>query len=231
MPETLTRRMCTSVVARIFDPPGFLAPLALKLKHDLRKLLEVDSSWDSAISPELRSLWITNFKFIEEMRDICYVRCKIPVDARRPTVRIWILCDASPSGGLVIAAYSGNERSDGSWSSSLLFAKNLLSPQNWTTPQAELHALSSLGNMASILFQSLADWIEILHAGSDSTIALSWVIYEKVRLHIFHRLRVSNVRNKLDLKELYHVEGKQNISDTGTRPDILKPEDIVPGSD
>ena len=150
------------MVARIFDPPGFLAPLCLKLKHDLRKLIEADPSWDGSIRADLRSLWISNFKFIEEMRDIKYVWCMVPEDAVRPTVRIWILCDASPSGGLIIAAYSGNERRDGTWSSSLLFAKNLLCPQGWTTPQAELHALSSLENMAAILLQSLADWVEIL---------------------------------------------------------------------
>ena len=42
VPESLSRRMCTSVVARIFDVPGFLAPLALKLKFDLRKILTVN---------------------------------------------------------------------------------------------------------------------------------------------------------------------------------------------
>ena len=157
VPEQLTRRMCTSVMARIFDPPGFLAPLTLKLKYDLRKLILADESWDGTISADLRSLWIDNFKFIEEMRDVCYVRCKIPIDALRPTVRLWILCDASPCGGLIVAAYSGNQRADGSWSSDLLFAKNLLSPQGWTTPQAELHALNSLANMSYILLQSLND--------------------------------------------------------------------------
>ena len=230
VPEQLSRRMCTSVVARMFDPPGFLAPLTLKLKHDLRKLILADDSWDNSISTDLRSLWISNFKFIDQMRDVCYVRCRIPSDALRPTVHLWVLCDASSCGGIIIAAYSGNQRRDGSWSSDLLCAKNLLSPQGWTTPQAELHALSSLANMSSILMNSLKDWVEVLHAASDSTIAISWVIYEKVRLHIFHRLRVSNVRNKLDLLELFHVEGKQNISDTGTRPDLLRPEDIMPGS-
>ena len=205
--------------------------MSLKLKHDLRKLIEADPNWDTQLSPNLRELWISNFKFIEEMRDIKYVRCMVPEDALRPTVRIWLLCDASPSGGLIVCAYSGNERKDGSWSSNLLFAKNLLSPQNWTTPQAELHVLSSLGNICHILTQSLNDWVEVIRAGSDSTIALSWVIYEKVRLHVFHRLRVSNVRSKLDMSELFHVEGKQNVSDTGTRPDLLRPDDIVPGSD
>ena len=144
-------------MARIFDPPGFLAPLSLKLKYDLRKLIEAESSWDTPISADLRRIWINNFKFIEEMRDIYYVRCKIPENALRPTVRIWILCDASPSGGLIVAAYSGHEKGDGTWSSNLLFAKNLLSPNGWTTPQAELHALHSLANISAILSNSLAD--------------------------------------------------------------------------
>ena len=84
--------------------------------------------------------------------------------------------------------------------------------------------------MAKVLEDALGSWIEVLHAGSDSTIAISWAIYEKVRLHIFHRLRVSNIRNKLDFGNLFHVDGKENASDIGTRPDVLKPEDLVPGS-
>ena len=38
-PKRLTRRMCTSVAARIYDIPGKLAPLALRLKNDLTALL------------------------------------------------------------------------------------------------------------------------------------------------------------------------------------------------
>ena len=53
VPENLSRRNCTSVMARIFDPPGFLAPLSLKLKYDLRKLIEAEPSWDTPISADL----------------------------------------------------------------------------------------------------------------------------------------------------------------------------------
>ena len=85
--------------------------------------------------------------------------------------------------------------------------------------------------MGAVLSSSLSSWVEIIHSGSDSSIALSWTIYEKVRLHIFHRLRVSNIRNKVDLSELYHVVGKQNIADTGTRPELIKPEHLLPDSE
>ena len=59
--------MTTSVVARIYDIPGLLAPLSLKLKFDLRKLIVADPGWDTVISAELRQMWVENFKFIESM--------------------------------------------------------------------------------------------------------------------------------------------------------------------
>ena len=132
---------------------------------------------------------------------------------------------------MVVTAYSGFERTNGSWSCELLCAKNLLTPQGWTTPQTELHALSSLSNLAAVLESALSSWIEVIMYGSDSSIALAWAIYEKARLHVFHRLRVSNIRNKLDFENLYHVAGKENVADTGTRPELLKPDHLMPGSE
>ena len=41
-PMHLSRRMCTSVTARKFDPLGKAAPLDLRLKNDLRKLIFED---------------------------------------------------------------------------------------------------------------------------------------------------------------------------------------------
>ena len=43
-PKNLSRRMCTSVVARIYDLLGRLAPLTLRFKHDLRRLIGMQSS-------------------------------------------------------------------------------------------------------------------------------------------------------------------------------------------
>merc|ERR1711893_127003 len=40
-PKGLTRTNCTSVTARIYDTQGMLAPLTLKLKYDLRRLIAV----------------------------------------------------------------------------------------------------------------------------------------------------------------------------------------------
>ena len=131
-PQNLARRMCTSVTARKYDPLGKAAPLDLRLKNDLRKLILKDPDWDSPISSELRCRWVENFQILEDIRDICYVRCEIPIDALRNTARLWIQCDGADDG-MIVVAHVGYEKSDGEWSNSHLIAKNLLSPSGWTT--------------------------------------------------------------------------------------------------
>lgn len=85
--------------------------------------------------------------------------------------------------------------------------------------------------MAAILYDALGDWIEIMISCSDSEIGLSWVVYEKSKLNVFHRLRVANIRNKIDINNLYHVDGKENCSDLGTRPDHVTAEKLSAGSE
>lgn len=192
-PRNLSRRMCSSVSARKFDLLGKLAPLDLRLKNDLRKLILVDSDWDKPISQELRSRWVENFTIIEDIRDIIYVRAPIPEDALRSSVLLWLQCDGAEEG-IMITAHIGYERSNGLWSCNHLIAKNILPPSGWTIPQIELHALSSLSNLAAFIQHALGDWIEVTYSASDSTIAISWSIYEKAKLLVFQRIRVSNIR-------------------------------------
>ena len=55
-------------------------------------------------------------------------------------------------------------------------------------------------------------------------------IYEKNKLTTFVRNRVVNIREKMGLDNLYHVEGLSNPSDVGTRPDDITADSVKPGS-
>ena len=94
-PENITRTNCTSVVARIYDTQGLLAPLTLKFKNDLRNLIKVQPSWTESIPMDHRVTWVNNFKTIEDLRDLMYIRCTIPSDAVRPTARLLHLTDTA----------------------------------------------------------------------------------------------------------------------------------------
>ena len=65
----LTRRKITSVVARIPDILGRLAPLTLKFKHDLRKLIVENPEWDDPINEKQILRWKTNILIIEDVKE------------------------------------------------------------------------------------------------------------------------------------------------------------------
>ena len=80
-----------------------------------------------------------------------------------------------------------------------MLAKSLLAPDSWTIPKKELQALTVAANVKVIIERSLEDWIGDIFIGGDSEIALAWTIYENVKLNIFHRNRVNNIRSKVSL--------------------------------
>ena len=137
-------------MARVWDILGKLAPVTLKLRHDLRTLILSNPEWDSPLDKELRAYWINNFKLIEDVKDIMYLRCNIPSDAKRTSCRILLKVDAAEVG-IMVAAYSSYERVDGSWSCNHLLGKGLLAPEHLTLPQKELQALSSGSDIKTML--------------------------------------------------------------------------------
>ena len=228
-PAQITRTNCTSVTARIFDITGLLAPLTLKLKSDLRQLISFEPSWKNPIPDHQRQIWVDNFKTIEDVRDILYLRCCIPTGAVSCQARILLLSDAADIG-IILGAYVGYEMPDGSWTCDLLFGNGLLAAENWNIPQKELHGTSALSNLKVILENCLRNWISNFFAFTDSEIAICWTIYEKTKLTTFVRNRVINIRTKMGLEILHHVDGKENPTDVGTRPELITADSVRPGS-
>ena len=230
-PLLLTRRQATSVTARIYDLKGTLAPLTLRLRYDLRKLIKNENlDWDDAMSSISRERWCDNFQLIDDVRDIMYLRTAVPEDAKRLKCRMFVLGDGAETG-LMVAAFCGFEKKSGEFSCINFFAKGLLGQEHWTIPVKELHALSVAADCVVLLKNALGDWLEDIYVAGDSRIALAWTVYEKVKLDILHRNRVSNIRSKVDLNTPHHVEGKENVSDIGTRPDLVTSDIFCPGSE
>ena len=232
VPKKLTRRNCARVAARVYDLRGDVAPLLLRLKYDLRGLIHKKYDWDDVLDMASRERWVENFSLMEEVRKFMFNRCPIPVDAVKMKGRLWIMVDAA-NGGLVMAAFCGFLRKDGTYSCERVFAKGLLCPEGWTIPARELQALAMGADTATFLGNTLGHWLDMdeIYLGSDSRIALAWVVYERVKLDVYYRNRVSQIRSQVGLNRLFHVEGKENVADIGTRPDILSIEHFCPGSE
>ena len=193
-----------------------------------RRLIKENPAWDVSISSNMKLRWEDNFKIIQDCRDIMYMRCQVPVDAVSLKARVWILGDAAD--GIIVGVYVGFELPGKRWSCSNVLGKSLLVPDDWTIPKKELQALTTASNIKVIIERALADWVDVIRVGYDSQIALSWCIYENVKLNVFHRHRVNNIRSKVSLDQLFHVQGSENCADIGTRPDSITTESLLPGS-
>ena len=118
---------------------------------------------------------------------------------------------------MVVTAYVGWEKEDGSYSCSHLFGKGFLGPEAVTLPQKELHILSVGADITELLSVVLKDWVEEVLVAGDSEIALCWVLYETVKLNQYNRVRVINIKSKLALDNLFHIQRSENCR-------VLKPE-------
>ena len=122
---------------------------------------------------------------------------------------------------LMMGCWGGFELKDGSWSNQLILGRSLLA-KNESIPKSELDALCGGSNMTWVVRLALSDWCEKNIIFADSVIALCWVTSEKLRLGLFHRNRVLQVRRGMELEELYHVRTDKNPADCGTRPENVK---------
>ena len=109
-----------------------------------------------------------------------------------------------------------------------MVGRSLLTAEVSTTPKDELNSLTCGSNMCYLVREALGDWVKSYGICCDSTIALNWVKSNKLRLSLFHRNRVVQVRRTSDLDRIYHVVSDQNLADLPTRPDKVNLDDVGP---
>lgn len=162
------------------------------------------------------------------MRGYKYERAGMPLDAFNSKLRLLTGVDAAKTG-LMMGCWGGFRRKNGFWSNKLILGRSLLAKSE-SIPKDELEALCAGSNMSWVVRNALQDWVETSILFSDSTIALCWLTSEKLRLSLFHRNRVLQVRRGSNLEDVFHVKTEANPADCGTRPDKVKLIDIGPDS-
>ena len=228
VPNPLTRRQAASKLGSVWDILGKLAPLMNKLKLDLRETFKQTEDWDHGMPSDLRQRWVENFLMFEKLRGLKFHRAIMPKDAVNTKLRVLTGVDAAKHG-LMMGCWGGFQLRDGSWSNKLLLGRSLLA-RSESIPKDELEALCGGSNMAWVVRIALQEWVDSSIIFSDSMIALCWLTSEKLRLSLFHRNRVMQIRRGTELETAYHIRTENNPADCGTRPDKVKIGDIGPES-
>ena len=224
----LTRRICASKAASVFDLTGMLAPAMAGVKCLMRDTVKAAKDWDDVLPDNLRNKWLDAFLTLEKLRGIRFDRPVMPLDAVDNNLRLISLSDAAKPV-IMVGVWGGFLLPSGQYSCRLIIGRSLLSADT-TIPKLELEGATAAANLGWFVRMCLKDWPLSLIQGCDSTIALCWITSEELRLSQFHRNRVGQIRRALQLENLYHVRTDVMAADCGTRPEKVRVEDILVGS-
>ena len=227
VPKKLTRRICTSKSAEIFDMTGLLTPITATFKLDLHDLVQRKLSWDDEIPSNLRNIWIYHFDLMEEIKTITYKRTIVPENATSSTINTLDFADASQS--LICSAIYVRFPIPEGFSCQLIFARSKLLPENTTQPRGELSAAVLNAHTGEVVRKAFKQ-NHTAYKFTDSQIALHWVCNEKRPLKEWVRNRVIEILRFTVTSDWKYIKSSDMIADLGTRRnsslDIIKPDSI-----
>lgn len=191
----VTRRSCTSFLAKCYDSQGLISPVIFYLKRFVQLLWHEMAAlgWDKPIPQRLADEWLEFMQQIHLVHEISIPRfCTVPEYSKQYLV---IFSDASNSGyascAYVVTTVAGKENV-----SHLIFSKSKLAPLKTvrTIPQLELAGIELSAKIINwLLAGDLPFNFEAIYGYSDSMIALAYLNIPVNRLKTYVANRVSHV--------------------------------------
>lgn len=217
IPFVFTKRGVLSVIARIFDPLGLLAPVLLLAKHLMQSIWRSKVAWDDNLPSDITESWS---QFVSELHSLSLLRVPRFVGIRSgSTYLLCGFCDASVHGYAALV-YLRAAHSDGQVSVYLLGAKTKLAPIHATTiPRLELCAAGLLARWMARIQGTLVAQLAIsgLYAWTDSSISLSWLTTPHVSFKVFVSNRVNQIHQLLPVCNWRHIASGDNPADCASR--------------
>ncbi|GFW66731.1 DUF1758 domain-containing protein [Trichonephila clavipes] len=168
--QVSTKRQMLSIIARIFDPLGFVSPSTIILKIILQDLWKAGLDWDDEISPDILNRCNRFQAEISCLKQIKVPRCVQTQNAKH--CEIHGFCDASSKAYSAVIYLRVVSDSPHLF---LMASKTRVAPvQTISLPKLELCGALLLAELLDIFKKSL----NITHdtfLWCDSTITLSWI--------------------------------------------------------
>ncbi|GFW58740.1 integrase catalytic domain-containing protein [Trichonephila clavipes] len=194
-----TKREVLSVIAKLYDPLGFLGPVIAKAKVFLQQLWQCKLDWDDVLPNLIANEWrefVTTLKCIEEMK-----------------INRFIMADNN------CCLHNGAAKV------SILASKSRVAPiRVISIPRLELCACGLLAQLVKKIHSTLRLNISDIVLHTDSTIALAWLNTPANRLKTFVANRVAKVQELTEGFQWNHVPSVLNPADLVSRG--LRPCDL-----
>ncbi|GFX38365.1 integrase catalytic domain-containing protein [Trichonephila clavipes] len=202
-----------SVIAKLYDPLGFLGPVIAKAKVFLQQLWQCKLDWDDVLPNSIANEWrefVTTLKCIEEVKINRFIMAD-------DNVRIVLqgFADASEAAYRAVV-YLQCFLHNGAAKVSILASKSRVAPiRVISIPRLELCACVLLAQLVKKIRSTLRLNISDIVLHTDSTIALAWLNTPANCLKTFVANCVAKVQELTEGFQWNHV------------PSVLNPADLV----
>ncbi|XP_026467880.1 uncharacterized protein LOC113371474 [Ctenocephalides felis] len=216
-----TKRQLLSVIARIWDPLGFLTPIVVKIKVLLKKIWTLKIDWDEELPSFIITSWLAVYSELEHLNNY-----QIPPyleTSKQNKCSLLGFADSSEQayGAVVYIKSLGKPNF-------LLISKSRVTPiKNQTLAWLELcacHLLSKLLNFILTNNQHSIDF-DSIYCFSDSMIVLHWLAGPATCWKTFVANRVTKIRDLIPNAQWLHIPSNQNSADCVFRG--LRPKEFI----
>ncbi|CAG7676246.1 unnamed protein product [Allacma fusca] len=214
LPSIVTKRVMLSVISKTFDIMGILMPITVRAKILLQELWKEGRDWDEEISIELREEFEAYCRDLVEVQSYTVPRCYFSSSSLTSTQLIGY-CDASMRAACAVV-YLRSIDIDGNVRVTFICSKSRLAPMKSTDiHRMELIATVLLAKLIASIRLELG--VEKVYCFTDSQVALSWINIDPIKLKLFVSTRVKLVNSLVNKEHWFHIDGKLNPADLGTR--------------
>ena len=216
--KPFNRRGVLSVVASIYDPMGYLAPVTLIGKTFLQDMCRKKLSWDEVMSGDELARWKTWISQLPRLEEFQQRRSFIPPDfGEVESLQLHHFADASQSGYGVVT-YLRIVGTEGNVHCTLVVGRARVAPlKGATIPRLELTAAAVAAQMDSKLKIELDLKLIPSVYWTDSTSVLKYLRNETARYQTFVANRVNLIRDISDVTAWRYVNTSENPADLASR--------------
>lgn len=211
--EHATKRRVLSDVARIFDPLGLVSPVVVKFKILFQELWLQNLTWDDPLPQKVAELW-------RKYRNDLFILDQLKISRfviHSGEIHLHGFCDASTKAYSAVV-YCRSVDDNGRIHVSLIASKTRVAPlKQISLPRLELCGALLLTRLMKTVATDLEHRNLKLYAWCDSTIVLSWLSIQPVKLKTFVANRTSEILDTLPRNIWNHVRSKQNPADCASR--------------
>ena len=215
----ITKRAVLSILARLFDPLGFLTPYVMVVKCLFQDLWKMGLEWDEPVPEGMQK------RFRQWVEGLSTIRgWEIP---RSYTGQSWrdikdielqAFGDASEVG-YGACVYVRVRMKDDTWVASLVMSKAKVAPlKRVTLPRLELLGAVLCARLLVFVRRALKlDENVGYRCWTDSRVALAWIQSEASRWKTFIANRVAEIQGLTNPSQWAHCPGQENPADMVTR--------------